>query len=294
MKNVISLIICILIHINTYTQEILTAREVFDFDINDQFQYKDNAWFINLPNAERLTVTDKYYSQNNDTVFYTFSYNNYVTDLYSSPDWSLTYHFSTGTKKVFYTKLDTPIFKYIDHLSYDTIYKYWGTSEWFLYDSIMEISSVWCNTLINGFHCNTGEFEPSYYEYEYGKGIGLIRILIWNGWELNPQTVKYLFYYSKGDESCGTPDLTTEICNNSENNHFHFFPNPAKNEIYIRIESYSELLDIDIYDMHGRLLESYVYNPKEPKIDISDLLSGIYYLRFYYSNYWVTKMLIKL
>lgn len=51
------------------SQELLTIREVFDFEIEDKFHY-EGLHPDQPPNAERVTIIDKYYSENGDTLFY--------------------------------------------------------------------------------------------------------------------------------------------------------------------------------------------------------------------------------
>ena len=55
------------------------------------------------------------------------------------------------------------------------------------------------------------DFEPNIYIYYYGMGIGLTRYARLYEPSPNFSVDKKLFYYRKGDESCGTPDLTTSI-----------------------------------------------------------------------------------
>ena len=79
--------------------------------------------------------------------------------------------FTTDTNTVSYTNLDSSIFTYHIHLRYDSLIKYYGTSPFFYYDSIIEYSINQCNHFINGFRCSVGDFEPLHYHFEYGQGL---------------------------------------------------------------------------------------------------------------------------
>jgi hypothetical protein len=64
---------------------------------------------------------------------------------------------------------------------------------------------------------------------------------------------------------------------------FGLYPNPAKNNLYIDIQSdfYKEII-YTIVDLNGRVYESQLYNNSE--IDISPLPSGIYFIRINKTN----------
>ena len=77
----------------------------------------------------------------------------------------------------------------------------------------------------------------------------------------------------------------------STETYLDFYPNPAKDEIYFRLNNNSISLDVKIFDLQGRLIKAKCINQDEPEIDISDLLKGTYFLRLSNS---LTRMLIKI
>ena len=116
-------------------QEILTIGEVFDFEIGDIFQYKSELNY-EPANASRITILDKTFSADNDTVFYTKRRN-----YYNMYNFDGTYTFQNDTISSFYTNLDSSILSYDPKFSYDTIVKYnedWIPIEEILYDTIIE------------------------------------------------------------------------------------------------------------------------------------------------------------
>src|ERR1700758_2982364 len=87
-------------------QSMLTNRDVYDFNINDEFQTHITTV---SPNANKIKIIGKRLSTNNDTVFYVRSFNGYSTTLSYSPTPHLIYSYSSGIDSVKYTNLDTLI-----------------------------------------------------------------------------------------------------------------------------------------------------------------------------------------
>ena len=77
-----------------------------------------------------------------------------------------------------------------------------------------------------------------------------------------------------GDPICiAYADPTIALNNYSSNATIKFFPNPAKNEIYL---SFNKNLPYQIYDVSGKKIQEEILQNKT--IDISDLTNGIYTL----------------
>ncbi|WP_312076552.1 M1 family aminopeptidase [Chryseobacterium sp.] len=72
--------------------------------------------------------------------------------------------------------------------------------------------------------------------------------------------------------------LSTKEINNEN---FEIYPNPAKNEIYIK--GFDKSSEFKIYSADGRLVKQQFYQPKKA-INISDLSSGIYILQINEKN----------
>jgi len=69
MKTLTSLLIASILSLTTYSQELMTIGEVFDFEIGDEFQIRGSATG-QPPNADWITIIAKEYSTEGDTVFY--------------------------------------------------------------------------------------------------------------------------------------------------------------------------------------------------------------------------------
>jgi hypothetical protein len=120
---------------------------------------------------------------------------------------------------------------------------------------------------------------------EYGKGLGMTKNYFYSGLG---QTVDYnnvLFYYKKGDFTCGTPDLTVGILETDEaTNEFLVFPNPATSVLNIENKSINTEFSIVLQNSIGQQVMAAGLNEKTNKLDISNLPPGIYLLQIRDSN----------
>ena len=67
--------------------------------------------------------------------------------------------------------------------------------------------------------------------------------------------------------------------------------NPSKDIVYIKNDSYNNL-NIDILDITGALIKSVRINSGQNRIDVSDLQSGIYLLKYLNKSQIHTKKLV--
>jgi len=193
MRTYISLIILLMFTNPVFTQELMTIGEVFDFETGDKFQFKHYNEF-GFPNAYRVEIIDKYYSANQDTVFYVRYHDNYWVGFGSGD--TLEYHSETEVDTVKYINLDSCI---------TTCWPDYDSASMSFYDTIIDADS-YCDSLMNGIDWAVGFFEPIFYKRHYGKGIG--EVYISEIQTFNVHIVKSLFYYQKNGVDCGTPDNT--------------------------------------------------------------------------------------
>ncbi len=73
-------------------------------------------------------------------------------------------------------------------------------------------------------------------------------------------------------------DKYTEIIDN-KNDAITIYPNPAHDKIFFRINQNTQILNIQIIDLQGRLIKDF-YKPGELSINIADLPNGIYFIKF--------------
>jgi len=271
--NLLLLILLLGFTIEGVNQTMLTRRQVYDFNVNDEFHFKNFS--MPTPNAKRLKVISKQFSSLNDTVFYSFHYDNYTSIPVMVPTPHLEYQFLTGTNSVYYTDLDTlmntqfqnfPIIDSTDFFS-DTLY----------------FSSHSCGRLIYQYNGVTHSgFEPTYRSGQFGAGLGEIIYYYYNTVTPVLEIDNRMFYYKKDTITCGTPDVLDsatvaavyEIDNYSTS--ILLYPNPASTSIFIDTRS-NESFNISIYNAAGIIVRRYENAKRVQTIDISSLSKGFYF-----------------
>ena len=252
----------------------LTNGQVYDYNINDQFHYYQAGQDV-TPNATRFTIIDKYYSASNDTVFYIRHFDNYVTHINSIPTLHLEYFFDKYNDTLNITNLDSLISSQFNNWPiHDTM------GNWFMDTSY--ISAQWCDILTYEYSgCIGCAFEGNSYQGQYGQGIGLIKeIHSCPAWpQIDYQY--YLKYYKKDTISCGTPDLTTVGVKNPlrEEPDFFFYPNPAKEYIFLKNKSSHNKYQCFIINTLGQTMMTMNLNGELNVINLHNLNPGIYFLK---------------
>ncbi len=274
----------LLLPLGVSAQSFMTFREVYDFSVGDKFQFHSTADnFPDFPNADRITITGKYYSSGSDTVFYIRYHDDYSSWL-EWPGDSLYYEFNTFTDTIFYTHLDTTTLAVAREIMLDTNVNY--------FDTLNYVSAYYCDSLINGYSYAVGWFEPMYYSVLYGKGLGKVDDAFhypseFYGFET------YLFYYEKNGVGCGTPDLLTAIHKTDKPAMVKIYPNPAQQ--YFVVESGDNPIEkMNIYNSTGELIVSQNYHKNKFVYHCNSFRNGIYFIRLSTSsNVFLKKLIIK-
>ncbi len=79
----------------------------------------------------------------------------------------------------------------------------------------------------------------------------------------------------------------------SAQSQYSLFPNPTNGSCYVTVKSSSESVRCQVFDLTGRLLESHSFTPGVNTLNMNDLPSGCYLLRFQDGQSVVSKKLIK-
>jgi hypothetical protein len=252
------------LYLSVSGQELMTIGEVFNFEINDEFHFRSS---LNgqPPNADRITIIDKYFSQNGDTVNYVESHNSYWTNIIWEPEPYLEYHFWTDTATVKYYDLDSSLIFYEIGFQFDTNIFY---------------SEYYCDSLVNWCQYYIGPpFEPDYYRNSYGRGIGLVGEYMEYGGVMDPSVNTNLFYYKKNGIECGMPDTTTVGINDDfkQYKEFESYPNPAKDVLFIDNASGSHF---QLFSINGLLILESEISTEHFELKLKDVPEGMYFLRF--------------
>lgn len=263
-------------------QELMTIGEVFDFETGDEF-HQHSTLPQAMANADRITITDKYFSANSDTVFYVMHHRSYWSEVsWDGGEPHMIYHYGSRTDTTFYTNLSAPISVY---------------DEGFLLNQQSYTNSQFCDSLINACTYEVGPgFENDTYSRKYGKGLGLVSSFHSTGMNgagtiLNDK----VFYYKKNGLACGSPDLTGVGVQNivAKESDFTLFPNPAQSIIHLINKGTSKPFEYSLMDGTGRFISTGAYSAVENTLTIEHLKPGIYFILIRFDNKVTTLKVVK-
>jgi hypothetical protein len=266
---------CFIHHLPFGYGQMLKIRDVFDFQKGDEFQYKTTINGGEIPNADRITVVQKTFSANNDSITYTYHHDRYST---SFNDQNLEYSFDAFDTSETYTNLDSPILNIIS-ADFNT----YGLN---LYQK------MFCDTAVNGFYIKEpNDFRTPYIIYEYGKGLGLTSYVEESEGLMDSKETT-MFYFNKQGVKCGVPDLTTSIDMDIAE-HFEVFPNPAQR--FINLKLTDELPFIyTFYNLTGDKISSGKLTGRRNIIALDEIPRGVYILQIDQNNKLNHQKIIKL
>ena len=78
-----------------------------------------------------------------------------------------------------------------------------------------------------------------------------------------------------------------------QNNDFTIAPNPAKNNLNIKLKNSSEDLKLEVFDVLGKRIYNGLITKLESSIDVSNWKNGVYLVRISDDTETVTKRFIK-
>ncbi|MCH8903273.1 MAG: T9SS type A sorting domain-containing protein [Bacteroidetes bacterium] len=270
----------------------ITARNIFDYDVGDEFHYYDldrwgsPSYYIIKERYYILTVLSKTTSSNLDTIIYTYEKCEAIF-IYDSDLGYDTTRFKTNiTENIVLSELE-----FMNKLPFElvistqVIYPHVGWSE-LIPDSLRTSKQF----DLNYDYDSTKQcvFEPliSWFDWPtiYSKGLGLTHKRgeqdpIFNYWETN------LRYYKKGNETSGNPldcnKLLLRTTSAMPDESIKIFPNPASESVNILLPKSliqrNGLLDFRLYDLMGRELLSSLMTQQLTNIQTETLATGLYF-----------------
>lgn len=270
MKKTLQLLILLtLFFLSANSQTMPTIGEIFDFDINDEFQSREYSPGSPTTWVTRYTITDKYFSAANDTVFYGRHFDNYISTWDFTPPGHVIYYFSSYNDTTFITNLDALInAAYANEIndscnvSTDTLY----------------YASDFCGVYsYEHYRCLGCCFEGQFATVIFGIGIGSA-YYHYNYPSEWAETIRKLFYFKKGILECGNPDLLAVSVNAPEkvDKTIQIYPNPAGNEIHFNT-GFLKCSRLVIYNSLGIKvlnLNEYLDGP----VNICSLDNGLYFV----------------
>lgn len=253
----ISAILVLLISINPISaQDISTIAEIYDYEVNDVFHTEEYASTVGMAFMEyrNILITDKFYSPDEDTVFYVRSIHEYMAGS-DNPDGSTDFYQDT----IFYTDLNALIHNgYIDSVYTSSAYN----GRKINYDYSSNIPDWREDIFIEG--CG-----GSYYDFtDYIDDIHINHHL-------------KLIYFKKGTEEWGTPHYITAVETMTSKSDLRVYPNPASDNIRINLpDANHKVFSGMIFSSTGQRIQKFNFSSVETKhLDVSTLKRGIYMIR---------------
>lgn len=246
----------------------MTVRDVYDFNVNDEFQYHIIYDPLKPPIGIRIKITGRHASPGNDTLVYVRSHNDYGSVLSYTPTPHLDYTYSVFTDSIYIYNLDTLINAPFRNLPNDSCNIAIGSSY---------ISTEFCGASVFEETVDpSGCFEEHMQNYVFGKGLGQIRYHNIDQTSI-PNPTDYsmeLFYYKKGSLTCGTEDIRVGIPNyNTIAEDLILYPNPATAVLHVtNIKTHT---NIQIHNMLGSLVFE-TETDTDCSISLLSLANGVY------------------
>ncbi|HLS31219.1 MAG TPA: T9SS type A sorting domain-containing protein [Flavobacteriaceae bacterium] len=76
-------------------------------------------------------------------------------------------------------------------------------------------------------------------------------------------------YYSR--KNLSTPEF--------EKLNFTLSPNPVQNQLFIQMKDFTSAMNLEVYDMQGRVINSFDIHKAETQLDVSGYNSGMYFIK---------------
>ncbi len=200
---------------------------------------------------------------------------------------------NVDTQYVHFVNIDSSIRYYDPYYSTDTTEI--DTSsilEAYVNDTVFQKQDYLCNTLINGYenYVSWGEFD--FHQNYYGKGLGKVYSKTHYAEDGSGYTYRTLDYFKKDDNTCGEKYITA-VSLDHEFKDFSIYPNPVYENINFDIGSIYDKILVSIMDQQGKVVYSSWITPSNQSLDLTDLSSGIYFVRFIIDDKLAIKKIIK-
>ena len=246
----------------TFSQDYSTWGEIYDYEIGDVFHFEECEYYAQGGFFEKIInteITDKIFSPNQDTIFYTK-----FNQIYTVSNW-LPNGYSSYYETIIYTNLD----------------------------SIFNADSIYYSTSYNGRKISYQDLSLGLWEeyVKYVDGCGLVfrfyrdmQSSPYDGWSI-------LIYFKKGDEEWGTPNVVTNIGENlNAYGYIKVFPNPATDKLSITLNNHMQIKQVLIYNNNGKLV--FDQSNSLNNINISNLSPGLYIVKIIGDDWTENRKLI--
>jgi len=259
----------------------LTVQTVFDFNVGDVI-YKEYS----CTNGTSMfdSVTAKTFSPGNDTIIYYFTRIQKSVNI-GQQSVTTTY----GTYSLMVTNLTSTLYPPAQ-ISQDTV----RTDTSFI---------GYCGKKVYAYKykcvtpCPLLSINEMHYLFFYIEGLGgPYKYSQITGAQPGTQQCNYVAdvkYWKKGGISCGNrPNMTGIKDHSTENADIVVYPNPAKDEVFIKSSvSSPETLTLELFTITGQKVKENKMNGSY-KMDLKDLSGGIYFLKIAGTHFFTTRKIV--
>ena len=274
----------------------LTAAEVYDYDIGDEFHWSYKVtggdWDYNFIDItyDIMNINNKQYSVNGDSVYYDiyltiYRFNN--TTGFVNGNYFDNYSFDTlftGDSTIGYNLVNSKINTHTLYQDNDSIVTWIQTK-----DGNQKYIEFGDNVRWNEYGCFVTEWHNGGAS-TFHKGIG--KTGWWQNMRFAPFHERDFIYYNKNGNIYGTPlnidSLSTvstdEIAKNDLEINLKVFPNPTNNLLNFQFTEPIQNAEIRIYSSIGQLILNQKIDDMNMQFDVSDWprnLGGVYFYGIY-------------
>jgi len=266
----------------------LTVTDVYDYDIGDEFHWYSKQsggdWWSYYEDYvyDMITITNKEYSVNGDSVYYDMYLEKYRFAESYQPYVGSSYFFDTlyiGNSTIGYDLTNSKINTYTLHQDSDSIVTWIQTK-----DGKQKYMEFGDNVMWNEYGCFITEWHYGGAS-TFHKGIGETG---WWGTRFEAHSRDFI-YYNKNGNIYGTPlnidSLSTvstdEIVKNDFEINLKVFPNPTNNLLNFQFTEPIQNAEIRIYSSIGQLMLNQNINDTNMQFDVFDWTKGIYFYGIY-------------
>lgn len=251
---------------------LLTRREIFDFEVGDEYQYRINMNSgVAQPTTHAIHKIISKVMPTTENVVYTVAriYNEFDINT-SAQTITEIIHRDTVTKQ--YGNLSAHMINALSYSPGPALIEWYKNGEWGR-DGLL---------LQTGYYlimdsCLMMPFEPKTTDSYYAKGLGETR---YERLEVDVFMYTYsekLIYFKKANGATGGTRVNIGL-DDLERRRISFYPNPAQNELRFILEE-DRSRQVEIFNLSGQLLITSTLSADRPNLNIEDLTPGVYLLK---------------
>lgn len=241
------------------SQEYLTFRNIYDYDIGDERHYHNvkiagssmNPGLV-YDECVNIIVADKHFSSGNDTIFYTENY--CASRIMMDGDiWD-----TSMVRQVFYAELDYTLYNFYTHFAFpnNSNPDYCNGRIFNSVSQPLGESGDWNKKYVEGLG------ETVYHSFSVGQG-------------QYDKTDHVLVYYRKGTEEWGNKYPVSASNPNISISPIRLYPNPCTDVVLIKKTVLGKATLI-VNDIHGLTVLTEAFESETKELNTSHWISGVY------------------